>query len=69
MQSTEWEAAKRRFKVGSRVTGIVASHKPFGIFVDIGDPVATGLVQIIDFLDAGSMSPELYPLSAQKLQP
>ncbi|MGD1909074.1 MAG: S1 domain-containing protein [Leptolyngbyaceae cyanobacterium] len=31
------------------------------MFVDIGDPVAVGLVQITDFLDTGSMRPDLYP--------
>lgn len=56
-----WEEAKRRFPVGRRVHGIVAAHHPFGIFVDLGDPVALGLVQITDFLDEGRMTPGQYP--------
>lgn len=58
---TEWEKAKRRIEIGKRVRGIVTAHAPFGIFVDIGDSIATGLVQITDFLDEGRMTPEQYP--------
>ncbi len=56
-----WEAAKQRFPVGRVVRGTVIDHRPFGIFVDLSDPVATGLVQITDFVDEGRMSPEQYP--------
>lgn len=56
-----WEDAKLRFPVGKRVSGTVTLHCPFGIFIDLGDPVATGLVQIVDFLDAGRMTSEQYP--------
>jgi ribosomal protein S1 len=56
-----WEEAKLRFPIGRLVRGVVTAHHPFGIFVDLGDPVATGLVQITDFVDDGRMSPESYP--------
>jgi ribosomal protein S1 len=56
-----WEEAKKRYPVGARVRGIVAQHQPFGIFVDLDDPVALGLVQIIDFLDKERMTPAQYP--------
>ena len=56
-----WEAAKQRFPAGRVVRGTVTAHHPFGIFVDLGDPVATGLVQITEFLDSGRMTPEQYP--------
>ena len=56
-----WEAAKQRFPAGRVVHGTVVAHHPFGIFVDLGDPVATGLVQITEFLDGGRMTPEQYP--------
>jgi ribosomal protein S1 len=56
-----WEAAKQRFAAGRVVRGTVTAHRPFGIFVDLGDPVATGLVQITEFLDSGRMTPEQYP--------
>ncbi len=61
MEQSEWEQAKSRIKIGSRVRGIVTAHYPFGIFVDIGDPVAVGLIQIVDFVDDGKMAPERYP--------
>jgi ribosomal protein S1 len=56
-----WDEAKKRFPVGARVHGIVTHHCPFGIFVDLGDPVAKGLVEIPSFLDEGRMTPEQYP--------
>ncbi len=56
-----WEAAKQRFPAGRVVSGTVLSHHPYGIFVDLGDPVARGLVQIPDFLDGGRMTMEQYP--------
>jgi ribosomal protein S1 len=56
-----WDAAKQRFPVGCVVRGTVVAHRAFGIIVDLGDPVATGLVQITDFLDVGRMTPEHYP--------
>ena len=36
-------------------------HEPFGVFVDISDLDVKGLIQITDFLDSGSMNPEIYP--------
>ena len=56
-----WEEAKARFPVGTKVSGVVTQHRPFGIFVDLGDPVALGLVQITEFLDSGRMTSEQYP--------
>ena len=56
-----WESAKQRFPVGLVVEGTVSAHHPFGIFVDLGDPVATGLVQITDFVDSGAMTLDRYP--------
>jgi ribosomal protein S1 len=48
-----WEEAKQRFPIGCRVRGTVVDHRPFGIFVDLGDPVALGLVQITTSSMAG----------------
>jgi ribosomal protein S1 len=56
-----WDEAKQRFPAGSRVRGTVTAHRPFGVFVDLGDPEALGLVQITEFLDEGRMTPEEYP--------
>src|SRR5262245_4892694 len=56
-----WEEVKRRFPVGRRVHGVVTAHHPFGIFVDLRDPVALGLVQVTDFLDKGRMTADQYP--------
>jgi ribosomal protein S1 len=56
-----WDEAKKRFPAGVRVHGIVRQRHPFGIFVDLGDPAAKGLVQITEFLDEGRMTPERFP--------
>ena len=62
-----WEAAKKRFPAGRVVHGTVSAHCPFGIFVDLGDPIATGLVQITEFLDSGRMTPEQYPAIGERV--
>jgi ribosomal protein S1 len=56
-----WEEAKRRFPLGRRVRGVVTEHCPFGVFVDLVDPVARGLIHITDFLNGGQMTPDRYP--------
>ncbi len=56
-----WAEAKQRFPVGRRVRGVVTRHCPFGFFVDLGVPVALGLVQITDFADEGQVTPERFP--------
>ncbi|HEY8505759.1 MAG TPA: S1 RNA-binding domain-containing protein [Gemmataceae bacterium] len=56
-----WETAKLRFPAGRVVRGTVVAHHPYGISVDLGDPVAAGLVPITEFLDGGRMTPERYP--------
>jgi hypothetical protein len=56
-----WEEAKRRFPIGQKVQATVTLHCPFGVFVDLGDPVAKGLVEVVNFLDAGRMTAEQYP--------
>jgi ribosomal protein S1 len=61
MGRDRWEEAKQRFPVGKAVAGVVTRHYPFGIFVDLGDPVAVGLVEIVNFLDDGRMTTGQYP--------
>jgi len=63
-----WEETKLRFPIGRLVRGIVTAHRPFGIFVDLGDPNATGLVQITDFVDSGRMTPEQYPRLGESIE-
>jgi ribosomal protein S1 len=63
-----WEETKLRFPIGRLVRGVVAAHHPFGIFVDLGDPIATGLVQITDFVDSGRMTPEQYPQLGESIE-
>lgn len=36
-------------------------YAPFRIFVDVGDDIVRGIVQITDFVDSGDMTPEMYP--------
>lgn len=62
-----WEAAKLRFPVSRIVNGAVTSHFPFGIFVDLGDSEAIGLIQITEFLENERMTPERYPAIGAKV--
>jgi ribosomal protein S1 len=32
-----WPAIKKRFPVGTEVTGVVIARQPFGVFLDLGD--------------------------------
>ncbi|MCT7949759.1 S1 RNA-binding domain-containing protein [Ancylothrix sp. C2] len=52
---------KSKYQVGKLIYGVVEAHTPFGVFVDIGEAEVKGLIQITDFLDTGSMTPEMYP--------
>ena len=52
---------KRDYPVNAMVEGVVCHHEPFGVFIDIGHSQAKGLIQIVDFLDEGTMSTDQYP--------
>jgi ribosomal protein S1 len=56
-----WDEIKDYLKVGTKVTGIVTRHFPFGIFVELPGIKFTGLVEIKDFKDEGMMTPSEYP--------
>ncbi|MBW4583089.1 MAG: RNA-binding protein [Tildeniella nuda ZEHNDER 1965/U140] len=56
-----WNQVKSNYRLGELIHGKVEHHAPFGIFVNIGDEVVRGLVQITDFADSGDMTPEMYP--------
>jgi ribosomal protein S1 len=60
--------AQQRYPLGLRVRGIVTDHRPFGVFVDLGDPRAVGLVQIIDFVDDGRMTPNQFPTAGTSIE-
>jgi ribosomal protein S1 len=61
MSDQFWSQVKSSYRLGELVHGRVAYHMPFGILVDFGDERVRGLIQITDFVDAGDMTPEMYP--------
>lgn len=61
MNGQLWNQVKSKYLLGKLIYGKVAFHAPFGVFVDIGDENVKGIIQITDFLDSGSMNPEMYP--------
>jgi ribosomal protein S1 len=61
MDDRSWEDIKAKYKVGTFVRGKVFQHMHFGIFLDIGEPGVKGLVRIVDFVDEGDMTENLYP--------
>lgn len=61
MDSQSWEQIKSKYKLGQFVLGKVEYHTPFGVFIDLGESSAKGLIKIPDFLDEGEMSEQMYP--------
>lgn len=61
MSDQFWNQVKSNYPLGQLIYGKVEHHAPFGIFVNIGDETVRGIVQITDFVDAGDMTPEMYP--------
>jgi ribosomal protein S1 len=61
MDNTNWLHLKSRYKLGQFVLGTVEFHAPFGVFLNLGEPVVKGLIKIPDFLDEGVMQVEMYP--------
>ena len=56
-----WDEIKDSLKVGTKVTGIVIKHRPYGIFVELPGIKFKGLVSITNFSDEGRMTPSEYP--------
>jgi hypothetical protein len=61
MNGQLWNQVKAKYQLGRLIYGKVEFHAPFGVFVDIGDLDVKGMIQITDFLDSGSMHPDMYP--------
>jgi ribosomal protein S1 len=61
MDNANWIHLKSKYKLGQFVLGKVDFHAPFGVFVNLDDPVVKGLIKIPDFLDEGVMQAEMYP--------
>jgi ribosomal protein S1 len=61
MNKKFWNQIKYKYQLEKLIYGKVEAHTPFGVFVDIGDTNVKGIIQITDFLDTGSMTPEMYP--------
>ncbi|MBA3924549.1 MAG: RNA-binding protein [Nostocaceae cyanobacterium] len=61
MNDQYWNQVKSKYRLGELVHGKVEHHQPFGIFVNLGDDMVRGIVQITDFVDTGDITPEMYP--------
>lgn len=61
MHEEFWKQIKSKYQLGKLIYSTVEAHSPFGVFVDIDDEKVRGIIQITDFLDTGSMTPEMYP--------
>jgi ribosomal protein S1 len=57
----DWEAAKRAFPPGARVTGTVQAQVPFGVFVNIPDSPFQGLIMLVHFKDGERMTKDELP--------
>jgi ribosomal protein S1 len=45
----DWDKMKVKYPLGQKLECRVLSHRPFGVFLDIGDKEVLGLVAVIDF--------------------
>ncbi|NJM77712.1 MAG: RNA-binding protein [Acaryochloridaceae cyanobacterium RU_4_10] len=61
MSNQFWNQVKSKYQLGSLIHGKVEHHAPFGIFVDLGDDTVRGIIQIVDCVDSGDMTSEMYP--------
>ncbi len=61
MSDQFWNQVKSNYRLGKLIHGKVEHHAPFGIFVNLGDDMVRGIVQITDFVDTGDMTSEMYP--------
>ena len=61
MNQEFWNSIESKYPLGKLIYGQVKFHAPLGVFVNLGDAEVKGLIQISDFLDSGSMTPEMYP--------
>lgn len=59
--TVDWGEVALKYPVGCIIQGTVMYHAAFGIFLNIGHPSLLGLVQIVEFVDEGYMTPDLYP--------
>jgi ribosomal protein S1 len=57
----DWGKIAELYPIGSVIEGKVVHHAPFGMFLNIGHPYILGLVNIVEFLDEGRMTPDQYP--------
>ena len=67
-EKIDWIEIEKIYPIGSKITGKVEYHAPFGIFIDIDYPVFKGLIQITDFLDEDIMSADMYPPVGSKIE-
>jgi len=50
-----------KYKRGSKISGIVEYRAPFGVFINIGETVAKGLVLVTDFMEEGKYNEKKVP--------
>lgn len=62
--ATVWESVKKRFPVGSDVTGPVVVVAPFGVFLDLGSG-AIGLLLVPEMADDAPKQVADYPQTGQ----
>jgi ribosomal protein S1 len=56
MKKIDWNKVKEQYSIGKIIEGRVMSHRPFGVFLDIGDLDIIGIIGVIDFLNDDNSS-------------
>ena len=63
-ENVNWNEVERLYPVGSIVNCKAKFHVNFGVFVDIGHPIVTGLIEVTEFLDERGVQPEYPPIDS-----
>jgi ribosomal protein S1 len=66
--AVNWDEVALAYPIGSIIKGTVMYHAAFGIFLNVGHPLMLGLVRIVDFVDEGIITPDLYPAIGKEVR-
>jgi ribosomal protein S1 len=55
MNQEFWNSIESKYPLGKLIYGKVEFHKPFGVFVNLGDAEVKGLIQISDIPEARTL--------------
>lgn len=64
IENVNWNEVERLYPVGSIVACKAKFHVNFGVFVNIGHPIVSGLIELTEFTDERNVQPEFPPVGS-----